>query len=121
PLSQWKAEPRKGLEDGGDVRVGRAGAVGVLDPEDEGAAVVARGEPVEQRGARAADVQVSRRARREAHTDGTGHVSPDANGPQRTSGSRRGFSRRHSTPAAHPGRHVGPRRLAAYGCRYVQT
>ena len=47
----------------------RAGAVGVLDAQQEGAAGVAGVEPVEQRGARAADVQVAGRRRREAGDD----------------------------------------------------
>src|SRR5438093_653566 len=97
PLAPVEAEPLEGLEDRGDVLVGRARTVGVLDPEDEGPAVVARVEPVEQRGARAPDVEVSRRARREAHTDGAAHVRTTVNGALTTSGSRHGFSRRHST------------------------
>ena len=44
----------------------RALAVGVLDAQDERAAVVARQQPVEQRRARVADVQVAGRARGEA-------------------------------------------------------
>src|SRR2546427_716659 len=108
PLVPVEAEPLEGLEDRGEVLVGRAGTVGVLDPKDEGPAVVARVEPVEQRGARAADVEVSRRARREAHTDGVDHVRTALNGAQTTSGSRPDFSRRHSTstsggaPPLHP-------------------
>src|SRR5436189_575153 len=62
PLVPVEAEPLEGLEDRGDVLVGRARTVGVLDPEDEGPAVVARVEPVEQRGARATT------ARSEEHT-----------------------------------------------------
>ena len=44
----------------------RALEVGVLDAQHEGAAVAARGQPVEQRGPRVADVQVSGGAGREA-------------------------------------------------------
>src|SRR5207245_8174190 len=112
-----EAEPVEGLADPGHVLVGRARTVGGLDPEDEGPAVVARVEPVEQRGARAPDVEVSRRARREAHTDGAAHVRTTVNGALTTSGSRPGFSRRHSTstsggaPPLHPDTSPGhPRR-----------
>src|SRR5439155_26762558 len=70
-----EAEPRERLGDARDVLLGGARAVGVLDPEDEGAALVARVEPVEERGAGAADVQVSGRARRETHADGRAHVA----------------------------------------------
>ena len=62
-------EPPERVDDEADVLVGRARPVGVLDPEDEDAAVTARVEPVEQRRARAADVQVPGRAGREAHAD----------------------------------------------------
>jgi hypothetical protein len=63
----------EGVDDEVDVRVGRARAIGVLDAQDEAPAVVAREEPVEQRGAGAADVQVAGRARREAHADAVAH------------------------------------------------
>src|SRR3989449_621517 len=122
PLVPVEAEPLEGLEDRGDVLVGRARTVGVLDPEDEGPAVVARVEPVEQRGARAPDVEVSRRARLEAHTDGAAHVRTTVNGALTTSGSRPGFSRRHSTstsggaPPLHPDTpHRSPRGGLAIG------
>src|SRR3546814_17677285 len=46
-----------------------AGAVGILDAQQELAAVVAREQPVEQRGARAADMEETRRRRREARDD----------------------------------------------------
>ena len=48
-------------------------AVGVLDPEDEDAAVMAGEEPVEERGAGAADVEVPGGAGRKAHANGLGH------------------------------------------------
>jgi hypothetical protein len=54
------------VEDRLDRRLGRAGLVGILDPQQELAAVVAGEQPVEQRGARAADMQVARSARGEA-------------------------------------------------------
>ncbi len=52
-----------------------AAGVGVLDPQQELAAIVAREEPVEERRADVAHVQKSRRAWRHAHADGIGHGS----------------------------------------------
>ena len=49
---------------------GRAGAVGVLDPQQELAAGVPGVEPVEQRGAGAADMEIAGRRGREARDDG---------------------------------------------------
>ena len=49
--------------------VGRARLVGILDAQQELAAVVAREQPVEQRRARAADVQESGRGGGEAGDD----------------------------------------------------
>ena len=72
PSSQPIDEPLEALEDGGDRCVGRALAVGVLDPQDEGAAVMAGVEEVEERGAGAADVEVAARARGEAGAGGVG-------------------------------------------------
>ena len=61
-----EAEPAQAVEDDvhGLLRIARG--VGVLDAEDERAAGVAGVKPVEQRGARAADVQVAGRRRGEA-------------------------------------------------------
>ena len=63
------AEPAEAVED----RLQRLGAValgvGVVDAQDELAAVPAREQPVEQGGADAADVQVAGRARGEAGAD----------------------------------------------------
>ena len=56
-------EPVEPVEDRVDRRLGRAGLVGVLDPQQIFAAVVAGEQPVEQRGAGAADVEDSRSAR----------------------------------------------------------
>ena len=61
-----EAEPGKPVENGGNRRIGRALAVGVLDPQQHLAARVVRIEPVEQRRAGAADMQKTRRRRREA-------------------------------------------------------
>ena len=52
-------EPPEPVEDCVDRRPGRSLAIGVLDPEHEGAAMAAREQPAEQRGAGAADVQES--------------------------------------------------------------
>ena len=57
-----EAEPGQPVENGGDGRIGRALAVGVLDPQQHLAAGVARIKPVEQRGAGAADMQKAGRA-----------------------------------------------------------
>src|SRR3972149_5363884 len=73
PLTPAQAEPAQGLQlrlnSAGDV----AGAVRVLDAEDEGAALVAGEEPVEQSGADVADVGCAGGAGRVAHADGRGH------------------------------------------------
>ena len=68
PSSQPISSQRRLVEDRVDRRVGRALAVGVLDAQHEGAAVMAREEEVEERRARAADVQVAGRARSEARS-----------------------------------------------------
>src|SRR3546814_1152250 len=62
-------EPAQPVEDRVDRGLGGAGAVGILDAQQELAAVVAREQPVEQRGARAADMEETRRRRREARDD----------------------------------------------------
>ena len=67
-----QAEPLHAVEN--DLRrlVGGALAVGVLDAQDERAAVTARVQPREQRRAHAADVQHAGRAGSETGTDGHG-------------------------------------------------
>src|SRR5207245_6993089 len=57
-------QPLERVEDEADVLVGRARAVGILDAQDEDAAVMARVPPVDERGPGAADVQVPGRAGR---------------------------------------------------------
>src|SRR3546814_1872860 len=59
-----QVEPLHAVENRVDRGVGRACAVGVLDPQQEFAAMVAREEPVEQRGAGAADMQIAGRDRK---------------------------------------------------------
>src|SRR5205823_14752408 len=66
-------QPAQGVEDRVEVVVGGARLVGVLDAEDEPPPVVARVEPVEKRGALAADVEVTGRAGREAHANLLAH------------------------------------------------
>src|SRR5262249_59237243 len=66
-------EPAHGVEDRVDVLLRRARPVGVLDAEDENAAVMARVEPVEERGSSAANVKMAGGTRSEAHADGLGH------------------------------------------------
>ena len=67
-----EAEPREVGEDGLLGPPGGALEVGVLDAEHEAAAVGAREEVVEERGAGAADVEVARGRGREADADGVG-------------------------------------------------
>jgi hypothetical protein len=45
-LVAFQSQPGQPVEDRGDRRLGRAGAVGVLDPQQVFAAVVAREQPV---------------------------------------------------------------------------
>jgi hypothetical protein len=55
------------------VLVGGAGLVGVLDAQQEGPTRVSGVEPVEERGAGAADVEVARGGRGEADADRRGY------------------------------------------------
>src|SRR5262249_16423165 len=76
PLVPIELEPAHRVENGLDVLVGRARPVGAVDAEDEGASVVAGEEPVEERGAGAADVEVARGAGRKTYPDRVGCHSP---------------------------------------------
>ena len=67
-----EAEPVQPVQDGLGGGVGAAGAVGVFHAEQEGAAVVAGEEVVEQRGAGAADMQHAGGGRGE--TGANGHL-----------------------------------------------
>ena len=80
-LVPGQAQPVEPVEDVLLESDRRAGRIGVLEPEDERAAVPAREQVVEQRGARRPDVEGPRWAR--------GHAGPD--GPVR----RRPLGRRH--------------------------
>src|SRR4051794_15948579 len=64
-----EAEPAHAVEDRRNRVIGRARPVGVLDPQQELAATVTGIEPVEQRSARATDMQISGRRGREAGDD----------------------------------------------------
>src|SRR5688572_31490762 len=55
-----EAEPAHRLENAGHHVVRRSFGVGVFNAKDERAAVSAREQPVEQRGTRAADMEISR-------------------------------------------------------------
>ena len=68
-------EPLEPVEDGCDGGLGGALAVGVLDAQQEFAAGVAGIEPVEQRRARPADMQIAGGRGRKARDDGLGHVA----------------------------------------------
>src|SRR5439155_678645 len=71
-----EAEPREIVEHPGLTLLARARDVGILDPHDEAATVLAREQPVEVGGAGAADVEPAGRARGKAHT----HVGVGARG-----------------------------------------
>ncbi len=66
-------EPGHPLEDRAGALVAAAGAVRVLDAEEEGAAGLAGEEPVEEGRARAADVEVAGGGGGEAEARGAGH------------------------------------------------
>ncbi len=68
------AEPAEAVEDGVDRRLGRALAVGILDLQQHLAAAPARIQPIEQRGARAANMQKTSRRRCEARNDRFSHA-----------------------------------------------
>ena len=65
-----KAEPRQAVENGVDRRLGRTRTVGIFDAQQELAAMMAGEQPVEERGAGAADVQEAGRRGGEAGYDG---------------------------------------------------
>ena len=69
PFVPVEPEPPQALDDPRDHVPGRSLGVRVLDAQDERAAMAAREEPVEERRARAADVQITGRRRREANAN----------------------------------------------------
>src|SRR5262249_27763736 len=86
-------EPAQPLVDRALRGLGVALLVGVLQAEDELAALVAGEEPVEQGGARAAHVEVPRRRRRKTDADGVFHgVSDSRRGGTRTRTGGGGFA-----------------------------
>jgi hypothetical protein len=64
-LVAQQAEPAEPIQDRLDRRLGRAHAVGILDPQEVSAAVMAGEQPVEQSGPGTADVQETCRRRSE--------------------------------------------------------
>jgi hypothetical protein len=70
-----ETEPLHAGENGVDRFLRGALPVRVLDPQQHLAAVMARKQPVEERGARTADVEKAGRRRREARDDGFGHLT----------------------------------------------
>src|SRR5262249_582967 len=72
PFIPVEAEPSHPFENALDHFVRRALGVGVLDAQDEDAAVTPREEPVEERRSRAADVKITGRGRSESNA-GSGH------------------------------------------------
>src|SRR5207249_3559771 len=67
------AEPGKAVNDGVDRGLGRALAVGILDPQQHLAAAPARVEPVEQRSARSPDMEKASGRGGKASDDGLRH------------------------------------------------
>ena len=65
-----ETQPIEPVEDGIDRFRRGPGLVGILDPQQRLAAVMAREQPVEQRGARAADMKETRGRGRETRDDG---------------------------------------------------
>ena len=73
-LVEWslvvtQPQPAHRIENGVGRRLGGALPVGILDAQDEGSTVLPRVRPGEERGARAADVEIAGRARSEAGAD----------------------------------------------------
>ena len=75
-----KPKPLHAVEDDLDGLIGGTGLVRVLDPEDELSAVVAGEEPVEERGAYAANVQSAGRAwcKTDTNITGSAHEEMDS-------------------------------------------
>ncbi len=112
PLVPVEAEPAQRLQQRPGVVLGRAREVGVLDPEHVDAAVVARQQPVEQRGAGAAHVQMAGRARSKANADRFGHRASIVLRPNAPPAAVRCYDRSHGRGAPealslHQGRGAG--------------
>src|SRR3954451_9708352 len=108
-------EPVQGVEDLLDVLGGRSLGAGISDPQDEGPAGMSRGEPVVQRGPRAADVQRAGRRGSEANPHALGQypAPPDARGRK-----ARVLIGAHVSPAGGPANAV--ERGREKGCRAIQ-
>ena len=65
-----KAQPRQSIENRVNGRFGRTLTVGILNPQQITAAMMAREKPVEQRGARAANMQIARGRGRKTGNNG---------------------------------------------------
>src|SRR3546814_2031877 len=76
-----EVEPAHAVENRVDRRLGRTGAIGILDTEQEPAAMVAREQQVEQRGTRATEMEEAGRRGGEArHDGGTGRFGRSGRG-----------------------------------------
>ena len=64
-----ETQPAQSLEDGLDAGLGVALDIGVVDAQHHGSAVVAGIEPIEDKGARAADVEKARGRRRKTNAN----------------------------------------------------
>src|SRR5579871_2548022 len=68
-------EPAEAIQDRLDGRLGRALAIGILDPQEHLAAAATRIEPIEQRRAAAADMQESGGRGGKSGDDGLSHLA----------------------------------------------
>jgi hypothetical protein len=80
PFVPGHAEPAHALQDAVDHLIRRALGVGVLDPKHEDAAVATGQQPVEERGAGPADVQIPGWGGGEADANHSPSVYPDRGG-----------------------------------------
>lgn len=70
----FESHPAERIHDLGFAVGGRAALIGILDPQDELAAVAARERFVDQRGIERADMRLARWGGRDTNADGTGHA-----------------------------------------------
>ena len=66
-------EPFEAVQDGGNRRIGRSLPVGILDPKQHFAAMLARKKPVKQGRAGSSDVEKTGRRGGKARNNGCGH------------------------------------------------
>jgi hypothetical protein len=93
PLVPIQAEPAHAVEDAVDHLGGGSIGVSVLDPQHEDAAMPARQQPVEERGAGATDVQVTGRRGRETDAYHPLILEPVAPGRSSDAGAARAVNR----------------------------